>query len=81
MRQEKRRNLARRELQKTILQLLIDAERQPLTVIDIAQKVGRSRASTLRFLSTHDDDLWIPYQGDTSRWWTCLQDLPDRLFF
>lgn len=81
MQRARKRNLARRKLQQSILQLLIDVQPRPVSLDDIAAFIGRSRGSTVHFLSKHHDDLWIPYQGDTSRWWTSLPELPDRLFY
>ena len=78
---EKKQNLARRELQRTILLLLIDAKRQPEPIAEIAKHIGKSKAVTRKFLCKHDDRLWVEFQGDQSRWWTSLKVLPDRLFY
>ncbi|QDT43464.1 hypothetical protein Pan241w_35650 [Gimesia alba] len=78
---EKKQNQKRRELQQTILKLLIDADDQPVHINEIAAHIHRSPRATVRFLRKHADDLWIDRNGERILWYTSLRFLPDRLFY
>lgn len=78
---KKKQNQKRRELQQTILQLLIDADHQPVHIDEIAAHIHRSPGVTVRFLRKHADDLWIDQNGEKTWWYTSLCFLPDRLFY
>lgn len=71
----------RHELQRVVLQLLINAELQPVHVNEIAERIDHSRQFTIFFLAEDTDDLWISVEGDKAWWMTSLQLLPDRLFY
>ena len=80
MARHKQRRLACQELQRRVLQLLIDAKQTPVHLKKIAAQIGRSPKATTRFLLTEADDLWIGVNGGRLLWMTSLRFLPDRLF-
>jgi len=77
---ENKKNQERRKLQQTILQLLIDANHQPVHINEIAASIHRSPEATLRFLYRYNDDLWMECKGKC-HFYTSLPILPDRLFY
>jgi hypothetical protein len=73
-----RRQDIRKARQAQILKLLIEAGGQPVHVSRIAGQSRRLRDTTVKFMMTHDDGLWV--SGSNAAWWrTTLRTIPDRL--
>ena len=78
---EKSQRQKRQQLQRVVLQLLVDVQLQPLHIDQIAERINHSRQFTLLFLTEDTDDLWVCVEGDKTWWMTSLRAIPDRLFY